>query len=194
MLHGFGSNEQDLFTLAKIIAPDFTVFSLRAPLSTGRGGYCWYKLEFLPNQKFRHDYAQAKISRDQIMSFIRSACRSFNLDSNNVYLLGFSQGAIMSYELAMSGPGAIRGIVALSGSMMENSQEAIKEPDKIKKLRYFIAHGTADDVIRIADGEKAAAFLKEKGVTDLTFRKYPMRHNISEAELQDIKAWLKAGK
>src|ERR1700750_1647520 len=62
LLHGYGSNKNDLFDLSKAFARRFSTFSLRAPLPVEEG-FCWYKLDFLPNGEFKYNYQEAKASR-----------------------------------------------------------------------------------------------------------------------------------
>lgn len=96
----------------------------------------------------------------------------------------------MSYELAASEPSRIKGVIALSGRMMEETKQLKTDWDKVAKVKYFIAHGISDNTIKISEGEKASIFLKEKKATDVTFKVYEMPHSISGAELNDIKSWL----
>lgn len=190
LLHGYGSNESDLFDLGKTFDPRFITFSLRAPLQTRDGGYCWYQLEFLAGGQFKYDYQEAKSSRAKILSFISNACKAYRLDSTQVFLLGFSQGAIMAYDLALVAPIKIRGVLALSGRLMEESKLIKTNPEQFAKVRFFIGHGNSDNVISIEEAKKANEFLKEKKVSDLTYRNYEMPHSLSGAELNDMKAWL----
>jgi len=190
LLHGYGSNESDLFELAKTMDPRFITFSLRAPNDCKEQGYCWYELDRFPNGDFKYDYEQAKASRTKILSFISNACKAYHLDSTQVFLLGFSQGTIMSYDIAMFSPQKIKGIVALSGRMMEESKQQKTNPEALAKLKFFVGHGNSDNMIKISEAEKAIAFLKEKGVTQLTYKTYEMPHSVSGNELNDLRAWL----
>ncbi len=190
-LHGYGSNEDDLFAIAKGLDERFMFISLRAPNALPDAGFCWYPLEFLPDQKFKYDYAKAKESRVKILSFISNACKTYKLDSNNVFVMGFSQGAIMGYDLALAAPKKIKGVLALSGRMMEESKNLKTDWIKAVKTKYFIAHGNADNVIKIAEADSAVKFLKSKKVTDVKFNNYEMVHTINGKELNDIKSWLK---
>jgi len=190
LLHGYGSNENDLFELANALDPRFITFSLRAPLPTREGGFCWYALEFLPNAQFKYDYREAKESSAKVLSFISNACKAYQLDSTQVFLLGFSQGSIMAYDLALSSPDKIKGILALSGRIMEESKLQKTNPLQFAKVKFFVGHGNSDNVIKIEEAEKANTFLKEKKVTDLTYKNYEMPHSISGKELNDIKTWL----
>jgi phospholipase/carboxylesterase len=195
MLHGYGSNERDLKSLAKTIAPDFAVFSLRAPLSTSQvhGGFCWFQLEFLPEKKFRYDYSEVVRSRKLVLEFIRQTCKTHRLDTSDIYLLGFSQGAMMCYDIALSEPGLIRGVLALSGGIMEETQK-IKLLPAVKSQKFFIAHGRNDDIVSFAESARAALFLKEAGVRHIEVRAYDAPHTITQQEIAHIGAWLAAVK
>ncbi|MGZ4043255.1 MAG: alpha/beta hydrolase [Bacteroidia bacterium] len=189
MLHGYGSNEGDLFELAKSLDPWFITFSLRAPFAANGQGYCWYKLDFLPQKQFRHDYNQAKQSREKILSFISNACKAYKADSSQVFILGFSQGAIMSYELVLSKPEKIKGVIALSGLLLEETKKIKFDGFKVANVKFFIAHGTMDNVIDYKKGEEAASYLQSKK-NNVTFKSYDMPHTITGKELDDIKSWL----
>jgi phospholipase/carboxylesterase len=190
LLHGYGSNEADLFDLAKALDPRFITFSLRAPNSTADGGFCWYALERLPDAQFKYNYEEAKASRTKILSFISNACKAYHLDSNQVFLMGFSQGSIMAYDISLYAPGKIKGVLALSGRMMEESTTLKTDTARLAKVKFFIGHGSSDNLIKIEEAAKAEAFLRKKHVKDITSLSYEMPHSICGKVLNDIKAWV----
>lgn len=190
MLHGYGSNETDPLAMAKSFDPRFLGFCLRAPNPTKVGGFCWYEMEFLPDAQFRYNYEDVKKSREMILSFISNACKAYGADSTQVFLVGFSQGAIMCYELALYAPAKIKGAVALSGRVLEESKAREIDWAKATKVKYFIGHGYSDNVIKFWESEKANGYLKVMKVEDITFKGYEMPHAITGPELNDIKAWL----
>lgn len=191
LLHGYGSNEEDLFDIAKSFDERFVTVSLRAPFNAKDQGYCWYPLDLTVNKEFRHDYKMAKESRTKILAFISSFCKEYKADSTQVFLLGFSQGAIMSYDLAFFKPEKIKGVVALSGLLLEETKKIKTDALKLAKVKFFIAHGNADNVIDLKKGEEAAKFLKDKK-NNVTFKTYEMPHALVGKELNDIKDWLKS--
>lgn len=191
LLHGYGSNEEDLFDIAKSFDERFITVSLRAPFLAKDLGYCWYPLDFTADKQFRHDYKSAKESRAKILSFISSFCKEYKADSTQVFLLGFSQGAIMSYDIAFFKPEKIKGVLALSGLLLEETKKIKTDALKLAKIKFFIAHGNADNVIDIKKGEDAAKFLKDKK-NNVTFKTYDMPHALVGKELNDIKDWLKS--
>ncbi len=191
MLHGYGSNETDLFDISKSIDERYIVFSLRAPYVLKDGGFSWYDLQFLPQQQFTYNYKEAKESRKKILSFISNACKAYNVDSSQVILMGYSQGTIMAYDVALSAPTKIKGVVALSGLLLEETKAIKTDWTKAINVKFFIAHGYSDNVIKIAEADKVNTFLKSKKVIDVTYKNYEMPHAIMGNELNDIKKWLK---
>jgi phospholipase/carboxylesterase len=191
MLHGYGSNESDLFAMAQSFDERYLVLSVRGPFNGKDMGYSWYNLNFLPDKKITHDFEQAKESSFKLRSFISEACKVYKADSNRVILMGFSQGAVMAFHMGISYPGKIYGLIALSGRMMEESKSVKTDAKKLQELKVFMAHGYSDNVIDYKEAEKAHNFLKEKQVKQLTFKSYEMPHSICGAKLKDIQGWLK---
>ncbi len=104
LLHGYGSNEQDLFSFATELPDDYYIVSARAPYNMQYGSYAWYAINFDADQNKFSDHEQAKISRDLIAHFIDELVANYPIDTKNVTLVGFSQGAILSYAVALSYP------------------------------------------------------------------------------------------
>ncbi len=192
MLHGYGSNEADLFDMAANFDGHYTVFSLRAPNEVRGGGYCWYPMEFLPDQQFKYNYEFVKKSRTAVLAFISQACKTYGLDSNKVVLMGYSQGAILSYDLAFAAPRRIKGVMALSGRLLSETVAAKTDWKLVAAQKYFIAHGSSDNVIKVQEADKAADFLKAKQVPAVQYNRYEMPHAITGQELNDMTAWLSA--
>lgn len=190
LLHGYGSNEADLFEIANGLDDRFLVFSIRAPFAGKEIGYSWYELEFLPNKEISCNYKQLKESKAKVLSFISNACQTFKADSTNVYLMGFSQGAVIGYDIGLTNPKKIAGVLALSGRLLEDTKNAKLDNKAITNLKFFIAHGFSDNVINIKEAEKANEFLKSKAIKDVVYRNYEMPHTLSGGELNDIKKWL----
>lgn len=188
LLHGYGSNESDLLDLAKAFDPSFTTITLRGPRTISQGAYAWYDLQVGGGARV-YDYAQAVKSRNIILSFISNACKTLNLDSNRAFVMGFSQGAIMCYELALSANGKIAGIVPLSGRMMDETKKLPIKWEKLADLQVFIGHGSSDNVLALEESTKAEAFLKAGKLKNIVFKTYQMAHSISGQEINDLKLW-----
>lgn len=189
ILHGYGSDENDFLDLAKSVDPRFMKFTLRAPNLVHQGAYCWYRLNFLTNGDFTYDYEEVKTSRAKLLAFISEACKTYALDSTQVFIMGFSQGAIMSYELALFAPAKIKGILPLSGRLMKESRNHKTTQKELAGLKVFIAHGNSDERIKPVESELAMAYLKSKQIV-AEYKTYNMGHSVSAEETQDIKLFL----
>lgn len=190
LLHGYGSSENDLISLAKSLDERFLTFALRGPFDGKEVGYSWYELNFLPNKKITSNYAELKQSKAKVLSFISNACQAYKADSTKVFLMGFSQGAIMAYDIGLTNPKKIAGVLALSGKMLEDTKKS-KLDKEASNVKFFVAHGTQDNIINVNEADSANAYLKRHDIKDLSYKKYDMPHSLSGAELNDIKAWLK---
>jgi phospholipase/carboxylesterase len=191
LLHGFGANEEDLFSLAPYLDERFLVVSARAPFVLGPMSYAWFRLGFTPEGEFfAIDPEDAERSRHLIRKFIEELVEAYHCDPNAIYLMGFSQGAMMSLAVALTFPGLAAAVVAMSGRILPHTISQIPDKDLLAGLPIFVAHGTQDTLIPINNGRDLRSRLSALPV-DLTYREYQMGHAISAESLSDITAWLK---
>lgn len=190
LLHGYGSNEEDLLGLSRFFPSDYLILSVRAPYKADVGGYQWFEREIV-NGKYNGKPEHIANSKDLILKFVDEAVKKYHGDANRVYLVGFSQGAMMCYESGTSAPGKIKGIGVLSGKMSAGLLSSIHADKKLKTLRIFIAHGTADSRLPYADGKAAYDRLVDIGLVP-EFHTYPgMDHTISREVMTDLITWIK---
>ncbi|AZE99754.1 Phospholipase/carboxylesterase family protein [Pseudomonas orientalis] len=188
-LHGFGSNEEDLFSIKDTLPSTWTYLSVRAPLPVEPRGYRWFT-KTPGDGDYDGVTADLHSSARLIEDFVLKATAKYHTQSDRVFLVGFSQGAIMSYEVGLRRPELLRGIAALSGSVLPVLKAELKPDDTLGKLAIFIGHGTLDQALPYASGTRANEVLEGIGLKP-EFHGYPgMNHTISEAEVQDLKAWL----
>jgi phospholipase/carboxylesterase len=190
LLHGYGSNEQDLFGLAPYIDPRFLIISPRAPSSIMPGGYAWFEIGWTATG-ITIDPPQAERSRKQLVGFIAEALAAYDSDRARVYLAGFSQGAIMSASVALTEPEVIAGTVLMSGRVPDEIRPAIAPADRLAGKPFLVVHGTADTVLPIQNGRASRAILSTLPIA-LTYKEYPMGHEINAQSLADVTAWLTA--
>lgn len=192
MLHGIGSHEGDLFQLAPYLDPRLAVISLRAPIPWSGGGFAWFEMAWTP-EGLVGDPQQARNSLQLLSRFLEQTLPSgipgIALDPRQVYLLGFSQGAIMSLYLALTQPEKLAGVVAMSGRLSPEILAEAVEPERMKHLAILAVHGTADAVLPIAFGRQIRDYFAPLPL-NFTYREYEMGHEVSPESLRDIQVWL----
>lgn len=186
-LHGYGSNEADLFELKEEFSPDYIYLSVQAPMMLAPGSYQWYGLQPAEQSQVAANVLKhAKMLED----FIAAAAKKYQTTADKVILIGFSQGAIMSYELALQHPKNVRGIAALSGKILAPLKEKIKPGLDLYGLSIFIGHGTIDDRVYYREATEALALLEKTSIKPTLHSYQKMGHSINQQELADVKKWI----
>lgn len=191
LLHGYGSNEEDLFSFASELPEDYYVVSARAPFDLSYGSYAWYAINFDADENKFSDIGQARASRDIIAGFIDELVANYAIDAENVTLIGFSQGCILSYAVAVSYPEKVQRVVAMSGYW--NPEIAVDDylENDCSKLRIFASHGTVDQVIPVAWARQSIPALQLLGI-EIIFKEYMVGHGVAPQNFFDFKHWLSA--
>jgi len=188
MLHGYGSNERDLIMLAPSLDPRLRIVSVRAPQLLAPEMFGWFPIDFTPTG-ITADHEAAINVADQFTAFLKKMIATLQPAGNKAFLMGFSQGAVMSYMTAFRNPELLHGVAALSGQLPDSRPDAEAMPEGLADLPFLVQHGLFDDVLPIAKGRESEAWLKDK-VSDLTYREYPMAHQTDHASIELLRSWL----
>jgi phospholipase/carboxylesterase len=188
LLHGIGSNEEDLMGLAPYLDPRFFIVSARAPIPLRAAAYAWFDLYFTQEGP-TGNMEEAEHSRSLLIQFIQELIAAYDLDARRVYLMGFSQGAIMSLIVGLTQPDVVAGIVAMSGRLPQEIRPQIASPDQLSGLPILVVHGVQDQVLPIEYGRSMRDQLQQLPLA-LTYREYEMGHQVSGASLTDSVLWL----
>jgi phospholipase/carboxylesterase len=189
LLHGYGSNEQDLFSFASELPEEYYVVAARAPYDLQYGSHAWYAINFDADQNKFSDHVQSSESRDLIANFIDEIVANYSIDAQNVTLLGFSQGTILSYAVALSYPEKVQRVVALSGYLNEEIIVDNYKNNDFSNLKMFISHGSVDQVIPVDWAKKAIGILNSLHIPNI-FKEYPVGHGVGPQNFTDLKNWL----
>lgn len=183
LMHGIGSNEQNMFSLVDGLEDSFIIFSIRGHLPQSPG-FAYFTIQgFGKPDRDVFDEATRRLA-----SFIDYACETYPIDRERLYLLGFSQGAILAMTLSLILGKRIRGIVALSGYI----PGFVKESYPVKPVGHlsaFISHGDMDNILPYEWGTANADFFKKLGAS-VDFHTYHAGHTVSAKNLQDFQRWL----
>ena len=188
VLHGRGADEQDLLPVARELPDDLHVVSFRAP-DPLQGGYTWYELDLSAGglHQSQPDAEGFRRSLDRLADSVDAAVDAYDLDTDRLGLLGFSQGAITGLSALLERPDRYRWVVALHGYLP--AAHADLEPDAIEGKPVFVGTGTGDRVIPASRSEAAAETLREIGA-DVVYETFPTGHGIGDAELADVIAFV----
>ncbi|MDR6370480.1 phospholipase/carboxylesterase [Chryseobacterium bernardetii] len=185
MLHGYGSNEQDLFSFRETLPNDWIIVSFRAPRDTQFEGYSWYDINFNDPENFI-DVPQAEESLHAVLESMLKIINHYGLTESKAHLCGFSQGGILCYALALKHPELFSRVACMSSYPEDKILDGIvKDKKKLEGLRFFISHGTDDAVIPLEWGRKAADLLYDLSCY-FTFREYMSGHGVNQKNYMDL--------
>jgi len=187
LLHGYGSNKEDLFSFASYLPTQFAVIALNAAIALPFGGYAWYDLQFTTNMERLSNYEQANESLNQIQQNIIHFCNHYQLDSQRVSCLGFSQGAVLCWALGLDQPNLVHQTLGLSGVI---DPELLKKPiSTYRNIIAFASHGKEDATIPIHYARETVGLLADNN-PEVLFKEYPVGHTIAQDNFSDLIRWL----
>lgn len=189
MLHGYGSDENDLFSFASELPEELFIVSVRAPYKMQPYGNAWYSIYFDATNGKWSDDKEAIQSRDLISQFIDEACEAYPVNKENVTLLGFSQGTILSLATALTYPKKVKNIIALSGYVNEDILPNDIDTKDYSHLNVYSSHGTVDQVIPVDWARKTAPFLDKLSIKN-TYSEFPIGHGVAPQNFFEFKKWL----
>lgn len=190
MLHGYGSNEGDLFSFAQELPPEFLIISARAPLSLGFGSYAWYSINFEANSENFSNLTEAKMALGRVDQFIDEIIEQYQPDEKKVFLMGFSQGTILSIAYALNHPGKVQHVLALSGYVNQQLIQGPLESGAYADLDFFVSHGSDDQVIPVDWARRTPEFLRKLGIEHV-YKEYPVGHGVAPQNFFDMLKWIK---
>lgn len=187
MIHGYGSNAQDLFSFTPYLPQHYTIISLEAPIALPMGGFAWFPLRInLPLEEWI-EVADIDAVKKSFLATLDFCIEKENLDSEKISLLGFSQGAMLGWTLALTNPQQFKRLIALSGFVIPNTFEL--PPNHTQLPKIYAAHGIHDMVIPVEMARKTIQPLTET-YSEIQYREFPDGHEVSPANFNQILEWL----
>ena len=130
-------------------------------------------------------------SRQKLQGFLEECLKRYPIDAKKLVVLGFSQGGVMAYSLALENPERFTGLAVLSSWLPKELLPKLSiSKDAIQSLPTLVQHGTQDSMIEVGRARDSVERLRELRVP-LTFHEYDMGHEITPRGLTDLSAWLK---
>jgi phospholipase/carboxylesterase len=185
MLHGYGSDEQDLLELAGQLGPGWAAASVRAPLALDSGGYAWYPLQ-VTQEGLTFDCRQAGQVAARLVALAGELKAAGAPD--RLFALGFSQGGGMTLAAALRAPGLFAGAVSLCGVHPPELLDGVTLPGP-REFPVFMSHGRWDPVVPVRHARETRQRLGGLPLA-LTYREYVAGHQIDAQCLADLREWL----
>lgn len=195
-LHGLGADGHDFEPIVpELRLPESAAVRFIFPHApsipvTINGGYvmpAWYDILEMDIER-KIDERQILASADAIRAFIDREVER-GIDSRRIILAGFSQGGAVAYQVALTYPKRLGGLLALSTYFA--TRETIVPDDANRDLPIQVCHGSLDPVVPEILGRQSVERLQSLGYP-ASYKTYPMEHSVSPQEVTDIAAWLKA--
>jgi phospholipase/carboxylesterase len=184
LLHGRGTDENDLLGLTSAFDPRLLVVSIRAPYKFLFGGYTWFDFD----EQSGVNTNQLVQGCDALMCCLDDVQQKFSVDVKRIFLFGFSMGAMMSLTVSLFNPHRFKGVVAHSGLLPQDDMLKYRWND-LDGISFFIAHGTQDPIVPVELSRQAYQRLMQVNA-NVVYHEYSIQHTISEESLNDAARWL----
>lgn len=175
MIHGRGGNAQDILSLSgHLNVKDFALF---APQATGN---TWYPYSFLAEPEKNEPQLSSAIDLlDELLKNIKSE----GISSENIFILGFSQGACLTLEFAARNAQKFGGIVAFTGGLIGDRLNTESYSGDFNSSQVFISTGDPDPHVPVERVQETEKLYKELNA-NVTVKIYNNRpHTISQEEI-----------
>jgi phospholipase/carboxylesterase len=190
-LHGWGANAHDLFGLSPhLLGGQALVICPQGPIEVPQGppgavGYGWFPI----TGGGPPDPSAMVAASFQLREFVDAAKRAYPIDPNEIYVMGFSQGGVMAYDLVLSSPAEFRALIALSSWLPGELAARIAPTPDHARLPTLVIHGEDDPMIPVQRAHESRERLEALGV-HVAHAEYPMGHEINPQSLRDMVGWL----
>ena len=177
LIHGYGSNGEDLISLAAMMQPSLPFAAFVAPNAPSQvphmaAAHQWWPIETFSMAERAAGAAAAAPALD---AFISDELKEAGLTSDRLLLIGFSQGTMMALHVGLRRPEAVAGIVGISGMLV--APESL-EADIRSRPPVLLIHGTQDDVVPFRSMELASSVLATVGVPVATHASAGLGHSV----------------
>jgi phospholipase/carboxylesterase len=187
VLHGLGDTKHGWQPVAQMLGIERLGFVFaHAPIPYHEGA-SWFDLS--PN--FEPDASGVRASRDKLWRLIEHLLATFGIGSDKLFLLGFSQGALMAIDTALRYRSRFAGVLGISGFMAFLDEYPAAFSPCAREQEFLLTHGLYDPMIPIAHVRRQKDTLRRLGCS-VDWREYAKEHSIDpEQEIPDIRAWLR---
>lgn len=189
LLHGLGADEADFLNMVSDFDDRFLILSLHSSFSYPAGQSAWFNMERIGGTSFINSI-QAEHSRNEVLNFLPEAIRVCKADPGQVYVMGFSQGAVIALSLLLTEPEKFAGVVAITGQILPETRSKMASADRLKSKPLLLMHGLQDPIYPISTGRAASVFLASLPLALDYHIISNMEHLITIECLEKARLWL----
>lgn len=182
LLHGRGSHEQEIISLAPRLPEGVTYAAVRAPISEG-GGFAWFA-----NRGIGRPVAE---SLSDTMAWFRTWLDGVAPVGRPVILVGFSGGAAFAGGLVLADPTRYAGAAILYGTLPFDAGIPV-DSSQLAGTPIFVAQGDADHVIPRELLDRTWSYLLAESGAAVEAHRDPGGHGLTAATLHHLGGWLHA--
>lgn len=190
LMHGVGSNEDDLFGLSDFVPAPFHVVSLRAPFVLGLGSYAWFEFSVASDGSRRIHTTQEAASREAIVRTVQAVTQQLGVPADRVVLGGFSQGGIMALSLLRTQPAMLQAAMVMHSRLLPEVDGLAAPSEALQGKALWVSHGRQDGVIPLPSAQAIRDWAVGHPLA-LRYQEFPGAHEIRPAELQAAMGWLR---
>jgi phospholipase/carboxylesterase len=186
MLHGLSGDENVMWIFDHALPRSATLIAPRAPYASKLGGYSWAR------SAVRDDLDETELQEaiNYVRHLVNEAIALYEVDPQRVLVMGFSQGAALSYAFSLAHPELLRGVIALAGFLPRPSTAPLRSPAWDALPYYLIIHGTHDEAVPIDRAREARSVLESRSAA-VEYHEHRVGHKISAQGMKEIARWIK---
>jgi phospholipase/carboxylesterase len=182
LIHGWMGDENSMWVLARKVSSRYEILAPRGLFPVAEGGYSWREIRAGTwGMALLEDLRPAA---EALIAFVDDWSKSGGIDARQIDLMGFSQGAAMTYTLILLYPERIGRIAALSGFFPVNG-ETMLTTKRFSGKPMFVSHGRRDELIPVEEARRAVSLFKDAG-TQITYCESETSHKVSKECLKHL--------
>jgi phospholipase/carboxylesterase len=188
LLHGVGSNELAMASLANSFDPRFLVISARAPITLEPFAFAWFHVAFTDRGPVISDQ-ELRAAWQTIARFINEAVAAYDADPARVFIVGFSQGGILALATLLTAPELVAGVVCMSGRLPPEVLPHVASDARLERKPVLIVHGSRDETLGVEYGRAARATLQALPLA-LEYQEFDIGHTSTPESMAVVSSWL----
>jgi phospholipase/carboxylesterase len=160
LIHGLSGDENSMWIFARNFHDNVAVLAPRGIYVAREGGYTWRKVR--PEMQGLPVMEELRPSADALIGFVDEWSKMEGVTTKQIDVIGFSQGAALTYTLAILHPDRIRALAALSGFIPRGAEDLLASGILAGKP-IFVSHGRQDDMVPVELARRSVTLLERSG-------------------------------